>query len=639
MSEKHLTEAPWKAITVKQKLKDPGLGKALASFETCEEKDHTARLKALDTVEKHAEALKKEHKDKKEIADYLGELLKESAKSRKPLELAAKADKNGKDKEKDGKDPKGGKDGKDPKDSKEDDEEEDEETLALKKDLKNKLTSALAQVKSRAPGEPEPGEEGQPQLAFMAYLAGAHSAVIVAKKVSGGTKKLLTSIAGGATGGTYCQGECIYEKSAHTFVLDKVPGGLASKIAKALVTETGQKYKVRVRSTDGLTELDSDTDKDPDEPGAKVETPDPTKSTETPETTESESTEKTETVDLAGKWKEVKMGLYPKIKDALAGTPANRSEIVRMVGVATGFEKAGNFQGAIDTFGELEPLLSGEAPSSTDPTPSPADLAAAFKARLQGLLPEYQAALKAGGPNRDILDMAMKLAAAAAKSQDYEQANLQLDKVEAALKPAPQPETKSEPADLVALFKQRAQAFAPGFKAALLRAQSLDKPLAEEMDAFYAQMFDEAKKKDFEKALATLDILEGLVKRVPNPNIPTPPPPPGSKQPVINPEELQAEPQTPADRWNAARTPIQGKLQAEIKEIVATKDPDAGGAELELRAVLRQIGGEMDSQKKADDMLKYLQDDEIVANVCELAFDLRTPLIKVLNEIRSELAA
>jgi hypothetical protein len=70
-------------------------------------------------------------------------------------------------------------------------------------------------------------------------------------------------------------GECIFEKGVHTFVLATVPGGLAKKLMVALQTETGQKYKVRVRAIDGSVDLDSETDVDPDEaPGtAEVKTP------------------------------------------------------------------------------------------------------------------------------------------------------------------------------------------------------------------------------------------------------------------------------------------------------------------------------------------------------------------------------
>jgi hypothetical protein len=50
----------------------------------------------------------------------------------------------------------------------------------------------------------------------------------------------------------------------HTFVLTKVPSGLAKKLATALQTETGAKFRIRVRSTDGSVNLDSETDVDTD---------------------------------------------------------------------------------------------------------------------------------------------------------------------------------------------------------------------------------------------------------------------------------------------------------------------------------------------------------------------------------------
>src|ERR1035438_9808057 len=128
------------------------------------------------------------------------------------------------------------------------------------------MVTAMAQVRARPP-------EDAGQLLFMAYLAGKNNAVIVAKKVGGATKKLLAEIAG-ASGGKLLRGECIFEKSAHTFVSARVPGGLAKKLAAALLAETGQKYKVRVRSIDGSVDLDSETDVDPDAaPVSEVESP------------------------------------------------------------------------------------------------------------------------------------------------------------------------------------------------------------------------------------------------------------------------------------------------------------------------------------------------------------------------------
>ena len=56
--------------------------------------------------------------------------------------------------------------------TKDEDEDGDEEAAEFKKDLKKQMVSALAQVKMRAPGDPEQEKEPKPQLKFMAYLAG-----------------------------------------------------------------------------------------------------------------------------------------------------------------------------------------------------------------------------------------------------------------------------------------------------------------------------------------------------------------------------------------------------------------------------------------------------------------------------------
>jgi hypothetical protein len=63
----------------------------------------------------------------------------------------------------------------------EEDEDEDQEAAEFKKDLKKQLVSALAQVKLRAPGDPESRKRSQAQLKFMAYLAGKSCAVVVAE--------------------------------------------------------------------------------------------------------------------------------------------------------------------------------------------------------------------------------------------------------------------------------------------------------------------------------------------------------------------------------------------------------------------------------------------------------------------------
>src|SRR6266481_2099296 len=228
MSEKHLTELPWKTLVTKQGVKDIGLGKALAAYSNLDAiKEPAKTLEALKEIAELAVKLKKANPAKEDVADHLDEMVKEVKKTTPVLEArvksaaatAAKAAAAAKPAE--------------------EDDDEELEAAEFKKDLKRQMVSALAQVKARAPGDPEQQKEPKPQLQFMAYLAGKTSAVIVARRVGSATKKLLPDIAGGASGGKFIQGECIFEKNSHTFVLDTVPGGVAKKLAAALVAETG----------------------------------------------------------------------------------------------------------------------------------------------------------------------------------------------------------------------------------------------------------------------------------------------------------------------------------------------------------------------------------------------------------------
>jgi hypothetical protein len=138
----------------------------------------------------------------------------------------------------------------------EEDEEEAKEAAEFRKNLKARMTGALAQVRTLAP---RAGEAPKPQLRFIAYLAGKTTAVLVAKKVGPAMKKTLVEIAG-ATSGKLVDGDCIFEKNVHTFVLETVPGGLAKKLAEALRAETGTAYKVRVRTPDDSVSEEGESD-------------------------------------------------------------------------------------------------------------------------------------------------------------------------------------------------------------------------------------------------------------------------------------------------------------------------------------------------------------------------------------------
>jgi hypothetical protein len=260
MSEKHLTELPWKVLATKHGVKDTNLQKALAAYSKLDPaKVPKMALDALKDITELVVKCKKGNSAKEEVVDYLDEIIKEVKKITPGLEKRAGSSETSQLNKSGDSKPPIAPPAPPAKEAEEDeDEEEAREAAEFKKDLKKQMVAALGQVKLRTPDPKD--EKPKPQMQFMAYLAGDACAVIVARKVGNGTKKLLPDIIGGVTGGKFISGECIFEKNVHTFVLDQVPGGLRAKLEKALQLETGTKCKARVRSFDGKSVEESDGD-------------------------------------------------------------------------------------------------------------------------------------------------------------------------------------------------------------------------------------------------------------------------------------------------------------------------------------------------------------------------------------------
>src|SRR5881394_4018088 len=158
MSEKHLTEPPWKTLVSRLGIKDIGFQKALAAYARIDTTKEPARaLETLAEISDLALKLKKTCAAREEVVDHLNEVIKEVKKITPPLEARIKATLEvAKAPEKKEQPP-------------EDDTDEEAEAAKFKKDLKQQMVSALAQVKKRAPGDPEQEKEPKPQLKFMAY--------------------------------------------------------------------------------------------------------------------------------------------------------------------------------------------------------------------------------------------------------------------------------------------------------------------------------------------------------------------------------------------------------------------------------------------------------------------------------------
>lgn len=347
MSEKHLTELPWKQLATRHGVKDTTLQKALAAYGKLDvAKVPRAALEAVKEISELAVKCKKANSAKEELCDYLDEIVKEVKKLIPSLEARVGP----------GTTPQSKPPEKTPSTSTkpgEEDDDEEKEAAEFKKDLKKQMIAAMAQVKLRAPDPND--KEPKPQMQFMAYLAGETCAVIVARKVGNGTKKMLPEIAGGVGGGKFVTGECIFEKNLHTFVLESVPGGLRPKLEKALQVETGTKYKARVRSVDGATVEDSENE---DTTSVKAQT-------------SSSQTETQSGGEYSTKFKQRLAALLPQIKakpQLKTKEQKPLSEVAAEAGMLAGKEEFAKANQLLDL---VESVLKQDSNTTTTPRPTP----------------------------------------------------------------------------------------------------------------------------------------------------------------------------------------------------------------------------------------------------------------------------
>ncbi len=414
MSDKHLTESPWKTLATKQKFKDPALGKALAAYENLGENEFQDRLKALEKIESEVASLLKDKEVKKneDLSDYLEEVDREIPKARR---LVAAAEKKAEESE--------------------GDEEEEEDDGKDAGAIKKKMLALLNQVKTKGPEDK--------QLRFMALIAKGQSAVLLGKAVGAGQKKALLEMVPNVQGPKFVTGDCVWESNAHTFVVEKVPSGLGKKVQKALMAETGIKWKVRVRSLDGSEASDADDEQEvAEEEGEEAAGP-------------QEATAPQEGVPNAppppppekrAAFMERLKVLKPEMDKVIAANVAASAETKTLFAELAGLARGGDFDGALAEFDRLETLVKTGSRQMAEPAQE-ADIAGKFRERLAAFLPKLKEVVTANPPLGGEIRTVVMEAGAQAKAGNYNQANALMDRAQGLVPGAatPPPTTQAPP--------------------------------------------------------------------------------------------------------------------------------------------------------------------------------------------------
>jgi hypothetical protein len=89
--------------------------------------------------------------------------------------------------------------------------------------------------------------------------------------------------------------------------------------------------------------------------------------------------------------------------------------------------------------------------------------------------------------------------------------------------------------------------------------------------------------------------------------------------------------------WQAARNDAVESVKAIAKEIAAARHAESAAALVQLKAVVSQLTPRPTSLQQVAELERYLGQDEVVAEICEFASDIRTPLLGALARLKRTL--
>ena len=592
-----LSEAHWKAFTRKQQLEldDKDLLKALARLDKTVEQKPEPRLDALkDLLKEIPKQVVALARQKKELGDKLfglsksqfDTMLEDAEALQKKTRAALEAS--------------------------EEDEDEDEDSAATAlvnpKLLHKQLTLCRKDPDRRMKFAFVDAKDKQPAMLAMHPRMSSRTLFRKLQAASG--------VKTGAYGTAWVDGMSLMLQ------LDKPLGGLVKKV-RGPVRDSGFRIaKAVLWNEDGsVFEQDEAADEAQEQTQSAPATPKP-EAAQATQATAPPSQDKPSAPPQPSDTYDAKLAtLMHRVKRAADEGSPDAPKHKLLLDFAAGKAKDRDYMAALVALQRLEEALDKPTPKSESPN---VEAGAAFKARLGALVPKLKDARAAGRPGALEATAQATEAGMLASKHDFDRAHKLLDAVEAGLLADARLQASAAPpradGDASAAFKATLAEWTPAIKTAMTARG----PDAAAMAKLYAQATALSKPGgDLEEALAKLTECHELALAA-NASLAANESPQGTD---------------PVARWAAERSKVAAQLQAEIRDVVATGDAQAGNAELELRAVLRQINGELLTQRQATEMDRYLRDDDVVADISELAFDLKTPLLKVLSEIAPLLPA
>ena len=75
------------------------------------------------------------------------------------------------------------------------------------------------------------------------------------------------------------------------------------------------------------------------------------------------------------------------------------------------------------------------------------------------------------------------------------------------------------------------------------------------------------------------------------------------------------------------------------KTVAAARHPESAKALVQLNAVIKNLTAEPATPQQVAELERYVDTDDVVLDVSDLAADIRTPLLAALADLKSQLSA
>ncbi len=174
-------------------------------------------------------------------------------------------------------------------------------------------------------------------------------------------------------------------------------------------------------------------------------------------------------------------------------------------------------------------------------------------------------------------------------------------------------------------FQQRLAKLQPDIKRAMSGAS------AEQIRELLASIGQHGKTGAYEEADAELDEIEALLEQGVDADAGT-----GARGATADAEPVSPDAMT---SWKTRRAAAVTALKAVAAQIAETRHASSARAIIEIQAVVKNLTPEPASLQQVTELQRYLATDDVVTDVCELAEDIRAPLLDALAELRAKLVA